>query len=138
ANEHRDRLGVFSFWVEGIHHNLMVKLLNDHYGVQVRGGCSCAGTYGHFMLKVDKNKSQSITDKINSGNLEDKPGWVRLSIHPTMTDAELKLILKGIREIIQNIDKWQKDYHFDKEAGEFFHVDIPRQKSEDFDEWFRL
>ena len=51
------KLGAISFYVDGIHYNLIVKLLNDRFGVQVRGGCSCAGTYGHYLLHV---KSRSV------------------------------------------------------------------------------
>ncbi len=42
------RLGVFSFYILNVHFNLVVKLMNDRFGIQVRGGCACAGTYGHF------------------------------------------------------------------------------------------
>ena len=71
-----------------MHYNLAVQLLNDKFGIQVRGGCSCAGTYGHILLNVEKEQSCLITDKINSGDLTTKPGWVRMSIHPTMTNNE--------------------------------------------------
>ena len=90
------RLGAISFYVDNIHYNLIVKLLNDRFGVQVRGGCSCAGTYGHYLLHVDPNHSKTITDKIDQGDLSEKPGWVRLSIHPTMTDNELRTTIDGI------------------------------------------
>src|SRR5690606_27055647 len=92
-----DRLGAISFYVENIHYNLIVKLLNDRYGVQVRGGCSCAGTYGHYLLHVDPTRSKQITDKIDLGDLSDKPGWVRMSIHPTMTDEELEIIINAVK-----------------------------------------
>ena len=52
-----DRLGIISFYVEDLHYNLVVKLLNDRFGIQVRGGCSCAGTYGHYLLHVDPQRS---------------------------------------------------------------------------------
>ncbi|GAL81110.1 cysteine desulfurase [Algibacter lectus] len=64
APEHVDRLGVFSFYIEKAHYNLIVKLLNDRFGVQSRGGCSCAGTYGHYLLNVDEPTSKSIEKKI--------------------------------------------------------------------------
>ena len=67
ADNDLERIGVFSFYIAGIHHNLIVKLLNDRFGIQVRGGCSCAGTYGHFLLKVDFDTSHRITEKINQG-----------------------------------------------------------------------
>jgi len=64
AGQHTDRLGVFSFYIENVHFNLIVKLLNDRFGVQTRGGCSCAGTYGHFLLHVNEKTSKNIEKKI--------------------------------------------------------------------------
>lgn len=122
APEFTDRLGIISFYVEEIHYNLMVKLLNDRYGVQVRGGCSCAGTYGHYLLHVDPTRSKRITDKINQGDLSEKPGWVRLSLHPTMTNEELYFILEAINEIINNIDEWEKDYTYSPKTNEYYHI----------------
>ncbi|MEL7121821.1 MAG: aminotransferase class V-fold PLP-dependent enzyme, partial [Bacteroidota bacterium] len=92
AGHHKKRLGVISFYIDNLHYNLGVKLLNDRYGIQVRGGCSCAGTYGHYLLHVDPRRSKSITDEISMGNLLNKPGWIRMSIHPITTDEELDYI----------------------------------------------
>jgi selenocysteine lyase/cysteine desulfurase len=109
ASNIRERLGVISFYVDGIHHNLLTSLLNDRFGIQLRGGCSCAGTYGHFLLDVDFKMSKEITDKIDSGDLSMKPGWIRLSLHPTMTDEELLFITDAIRQTAENASEWQKD-----------------------------
>ncbi|MCU0362604.1 MAG: aminotransferase class V-fold PLP-dependent enzyme [Bacteroidales bacterium] len=65
----RDRLGVISFYVDNIHHNLLTSILNDRFGIQMRGGCSCAGTYGHYLLDVDFSLSKEITDRIDAGDL---------------------------------------------------------------------
>ena len=135
ADNIRDRIGAFSFYIEGIHHNLIVKILNDRFGIQVRGGCSCAGTYGHFLLNVDIITSQNITDKINTGDLTDKPGWVRLSIHQLMTDEELHLIIDATKQLIKNIDTWKKDYYFSKESGEWYNKQMHKQEKELLD-WF--
>ena len=64
ASRHRERLGVISFYVDQLHYNLGVRILNDRFGIQVRGGCSCAGTYGHFLLNVDHEFSNNIVSKI--------------------------------------------------------------------------
>ncbi len=138
SDENRERLGVISFYVENIHHNLIVKLLNDRYGIQMRGGCSCAGTYGHFLLNVTMDTSRAITDKINSGDLTEKPGWVRMSIHPTMTNDELYIILNAIKEVLENIKEWEKDYYFDKQVGEFFNKNIEKKKEDDYANWFEF
>lgn len=121
AENMTERLGVFSFYITGIHHNLIVKLLNDRYGIQMRGGCSCAGTYGHFLFGVDRGKSREITEKIDSGDLSLKPGWIRMSIHPTTSNAELEYIFEALQAIVQNIEKWEKDYIFSPSTAEFNH-----------------
>jgi selenocysteine lyase/cysteine desulfurase len=123
ADHLEDRLGVISFYVDDIHYNLIVKLLNDRFGVQVRGGCSCAGTYGHYLLHVDPERSRSITEQIDQGDLSAKPGWVRFSLHPTMTDADLEFALDAIEAVVENVDRWQEDYRYDPSINEFVHVD---------------
>jgi len=138
ADNIKERLGVFSFYVENIHHNLITKLLNDRFGIQVRGGCSCAGTYGHFLLNVDYNMSKEITDKIDTGDLSMKPGWVRLSLHPTMTNDELHFILDAIRQTIENAEKWKKDYFYDRHTNEFQHIKFSEKDGTDFSRWFTL
>jgi len=133
-----ERLGVFSFYIDKIHHNLVTRLLNDRYGIQVRGGCSCAGTYGHFLLDVDFGMSKEITDMIDSGDLSLKPGWIRLSLHPTMTDSELDFIINAIGEIAEKANEWSSDYIYDKHTNEYFHRIIPQKKPEDFTGWFEI
>lgn len=133
AKEQKDRLGAISFYFEDIHYNLMVKLLNDRYGIQVRGGCACAGTYGHFLLDVDYNRSQHITDLISQGDLSLKPGWIRLSIHPTMSNDEIIFIANAIKEISENHVEWSKDYIYQSKKNEFRHknyVSIERYQVE--------
>mgnify|MGYP000855555384 CR=1 FL=1 len=121
AENIQDRLGVISFYIDDLHYNLGVKLLNDRFGIQVRGGCSCAGTYGHYLLHVEKEYSNQITCKINSGDLTDKPGWIRMSIHPTMTNDELEYILDSIRALASQHSIWAKDYVYDSKENNFIH-----------------
>jgi hypothetical protein len=102
-----------------MHHNLLVRILNDRFGIQSRGGCSCAGTYGHILLKVDREKSKSITEKISLGDLSEKPGWVRLSLHPTTTLEEVDFIASSVHKVIDNYDLWRKDYRFDPATGDY-------------------
>lgn len=121
ADQVRDRLGVISFYADGIHYNLLVRLLNDLFGFQVRGGCACAGTYGHLLLEVSYERSREITQRINHGDLSGKPGWVRWSLHPTTTDGEVDLMVKGLRFIVQNIEALQKEYVYDNHRNVFMH-----------------
>ncbi len=140
AGHIEDRLGAISFYVDKIHYNLFVKLLNDRFGIQVRGGCSCAGTYGHFLLHIDQQTSKKITDQIDAGDLSAKPGWVRLSIHPTMTDEEIYYITHAIREIVTNIHRWEKDYIYSPHMNEFHHIHFQKNENEivKLKNWFML
>lgn len=138
ADNVEQRLGAVSFYLDGIHFNLVVRLLNDHFGIQVRGGCSCAGTYGHYLLHVDYYTSNKITSKINKGDLSEKPGWVRLSIHPSMTNKEVNYIVDAVRQVAENAEKWEEDYVYEAFHNEYFHKDYPQMKPEDYLSWFRF
>jgi len=137
ADNVRDRLGVISFYVEKIHFNLLVQLLNDRYGIQTRGGCACAGTYGHYLLEVSYEQSQEITDKISHGDLSDKPGWVRWSLHPTMKDSEVDLMVTALKDIIENIETYRNDYIYNNKTNEYWHKN---QKGDEelMNRWFSL
>jgi len=117
AEEHKDRLGVISFYIDNLHYNLGVKILNDRFGIQTRGGCSCAGTYGHYLFGVGESLSDQITSEINQGNCSTKPGWIRMSIHPTMTNEEVVYIMDAIESVANNHTEWSKDYKFDLISG---------------------
>ncbi len=136
ADNIKHRLGAISFYVDNIHYNLIVKILNDRFGIQVRGGCSCAGTYGHYLLSVCPLQSKNITDKIDSGDLSEKPGWVRLSIHPTMTNDEIYFIIDAIKNTVQNISEWEKDYYYSLNSNEFFNKTFDETENLRIDEWF--
>lgn len=113
AHEQKSRLGIISFYIDGLHYNLGVKMLNDRFGIQTRGGCSCAGTYGHYLLHVTPEQSQEITDLINGGDCSTKPGWIRMSIHPTHTDEEIEYLCKAVKELAANYEEWSHGYDCD-------------------------
>jgi selenocysteine lyase/cysteine desulfurase len=136
AGHIRERLSVISFYVDDLHFNLAVRLLNDRFGIQVRGGCSCAGTYGHFLLHVDQNRSRAITDKISHGDLSGKPGWVRLSLNPVMSDEEVHFIVKAISDLCNNYKEWAYDYTYDINSNEFSHKKSLETESELVNSWF--
>ena len=138
ANNISERLGIISFYAENIHFNLMVKLLNDRFGIQMRGGCSCAGTYGHYLLHIDPTRSKRITDMLDHQDLSEKPGWVRFSLHPTMTNNELDFIMDAIEKIVLNIDKYRKDYTYNNENNEFHHITETEHDFNYLDSWFSL
>lgn len=140
AGQHEDRLGVISFYIDDLHYNLGVKLLNDRFGIQTRGGCSCAGTYGHFLLHVDQQTSNELTSEISIGDLVRKPGWIRMSIHPTTTNEEMHFVCDSIISLAKNHKEWAKDYNYIGSNNEFIHKAVLDDTAQDTEvkSWFSI
>jgi selenocysteine lyase/cysteine desulfurase len=120
--EKKIRIGIVSFCIRELHYNLVVKLLNDRFGFQVRGGCSCAGTYGHYLFHIDEAASKAITDKISKGDLSGKPGWIRFSMHPTMTNGEIYGFVDALRLIIRHQEDWKREYRYCASCNDYFYI----------------
>lgn len=136
AGQHQERLGVISFFIDDLHFNLGVKLLNDRFGIQTRGGCSCAGTYGHFLLHVDQETSHKLVNEISLGDLIRKPGWIRMSIHPTTTSAEIEYVCNAIKSLAENHKEWALEYRYDSETNEFIHQQATSFENALVEQWF--
>ena len=127
AQQHRNRLAVISFYIDDLHFNLGVRLLNDKFGIQARGGCSCAGTYGHYLLNIDPGRSKEIVSLIDQGDYSEKPGWIRVSLHPTMSNDEVNYIGESIRKLAKNHTEWREEYNFDPACLEL----VPKKSNPD-------
>jgi selenocysteine lyase/cysteine desulfurase len=138
APKQKVRLSIFSFYFEKYHFNLVVKLLNDRFGIQTRGGCSCAGTYGHFLLNVNQETSNRIKDEILHGCNTDKPGWIRLSVHPTITNKEVAFVCASLKELSRNIESWSKDYEYHSIKNDYTHKTVKPIEQGLVSEWFSL
>lgn len=121
AGQHKRRHGIISFILKDIHYNLAVKLLNDRFGIQARGGCSCAGPYGHYLLGLDSKLSEQFIQAIQAGDQSLKPGWVRLSLHPIMTELEVERLISAVRSIVLQIDEWAPDYRYNPATNSWVH-----------------
>ena len=125
GNLEAPRLGFMAFHVKHqnrfLHHNFVVALLNDLFGIQSRGGCSCAGPYGHDLLNLDEEKSQKYMVELATGNAGSKPGWVRLNFNYFIPKDEFDFILKCMIWISENGWKLLNSYHFDDHEG-MWHV----------------
>jgi len=117
--KNKNRHGIISVICEGLHFDLGTKLLNDRFGIQVRGGCSCAGPYGHYLLGVSEAQSKQISTEIKKGIFTNKPGWIRISLHPTMTNQEIYFIIHAFKKIMMYKDEWQKDYCYMPRSNEY-------------------
>jgi selenocysteine lyase/cysteine desulfurase len=94
------RLSITAFRIKTdfgyLHHGFVTAVLNDMFGIQVRGGCSCAGPYGHQLLGIDKTESERIQEALRKGEKLVKPGWVRFNLNYFLDDAEAVFILDAI------------------------------------------
>ena len=119
GNRDEERIGCVSFNIRGMHYNLVVRLLNDRFGIQVRGGWSCASSYAHYLFKIDSVQSESLMKNIKNLDLSDKPGWVRISLHPIMTNSEIQSIIEALGQIINYRKVWALDYKYNSQTNEF-------------------
>lgn len=124
------RVGVVSFNIDDIHYNAVVRIMNDRFGVQIRGGWACASTYCHYLFELGSSQSKRLTDGIDNQNLTGKPGWARMSLHPTMTDEELEYALDAIEFIASNKEELKNDYVYDIKSNDFT---LQKQAVEDND-----
>jgi selenocysteine lyase/cysteine desulfurase len=113
------RLGVLSVIFPRVHHNLAARLLNDLFGIQVRAGCMCAGPYGHLLLHIDEARSTAIRHRLDEGHLGEKPGWVRVSLSPTVSEGEFQALLEGIDHVARRGRDLADGYALNDETGEW-------------------
>jgi selenocysteine lyase/cysteine desulfurase len=103
-----------------LHPRYVVRLLNDLFGIQSRAGCSCAGPYGHRLLKIDNKKSLEFKEQIMLGNMGIKPGWARLNFHYIATEEEFRFILQAVAFAAENGKTFLPLYHFDQNSGGWY------------------
>ncbi len=100
-----------------LHYGYVVSLLNDLFGIQVRGGCSCAGPYGHSLLGMDMRYSRAIEAQIAAGQMILRPGWVRLNFNYFISEAEFDYLLSAIELVAEHGWRLLPHYNFDAERG---------------------
>lgn len=106
-----------------LHHNYVVALLNDLFGIQARGGCSCAGPYGHRLLDIDLTRSKAYEQEILRGCEGVKPGWVRVNFPYFVSPRAFDYILDAVRIIADDGWKLLPRYTFEPETGLWRHQD---------------
>lgn len=130
GNPAAERLSIVSFVVRApagrfLHHNFVVALLNDLFGIQSRGGCSCAGPYGHRLLNIDLEHSQAFEQEIVRGYEGIKPGWVRINFNYFISEVVFEYILKAVDLIASEGWKLLEDYRFEAVTGLWRHRSGP-------------
>ncbi len=130
GNLDSERLSIVSFTVRRpggryLHHNLVVAILNDLFGIQSRGGCSCAGPYGHRLLGIDLERSHEFEREITHGCEGIKPGWVRVNFNYFISEAVFDYVVQAVGLIADHGWKLVPEYRFDLDSGRWRHKDGP-------------
>ncbi len=130
GNLDAERLSIVSFVVHApdgpyLHHNFVVAVLNDLFGIQSRGGCSCAGPYGHHLLGIDLERSHEFEREIGRGCEGIKPGWVRINFNYFISDAVADYVIEAVRLVAREGWRLLGDYSFEPGTGLWRHRNGP-------------
>jgi selenocysteine lyase/cysteine desulfurase len=125
GNKDSWRLSIVSFIIRHgdayLHHNFTVALLNDLFGIQSRGGCGCAGPFGHRLLGIDIETSKEFEREIVRGCEGIKPGWVRVNFNYFLSETQFQFIIDAIHLIANDGWRLLPHYNFDPDTGEWRH-----------------
>jgi selenocysteine lyase/cysteine desulfurase len=121
-----DRLPILSFLVRApdgsyLHHNFVVAVLNDLFGIQARGGCSCAQPYGHRLLGIDSTRSRDLAREVEHGHDGIKLGWARLSFTYVLPEAVVDYVVEAVRLVARAGWRLLPEYRFDPSNGSWKH-----------------
>ena len=128
GNPNAPRLSIASFVIKRpggryLHHNAVVAILNDLFGIQSRGGCSCAGPYGHRLLGIDLERSHAFEREIAGGCEGIKPGWIRVNFNYFLDEEVFSYLVESIALVADHGHKLLPLYRFDKTTGLWRHRD---------------
>ena len=129
GNQQAARLSIVSFRIrhglQYLHHNFVVALLNDLFGIQARGGCSCAGPYGHRLLAIGPVRSHALREEIGHGCDGIKPGWTRVNLNYFISEATADYIAAAVELIAADGYRLLPHYRFDPRTGLWRHASGP-------------
>jgi selenocysteine lyase/cysteine desulfurase len=130
GNLDSERLAILSFEVRRpggrrLHHNFVVAVLNDLFGIQARGGCSCAGPYGHRLLDIDLDTSHDFEREVEHGLEGIKPGWSRVNFNYFIAEDTFRYIVEAVELVATYGYRLLPDYTFDPVTGLWRHRDAP-------------
>ncbi|TYB82330.1 aminotransferase class V-fold PLP-dependent enzyme [Maritimibacter fusiformis] len=119
-----DRLPIFSFRIRDkdgvvLHHQLFTRMLSDVYGIQARGGCACAGPYGHTLLGIGRAASDAILERLKDAHEIEKPGWVRLNFSYLLSDEKADYIVRSVDDLARRASDYARDYASDGISARF-------------------
>src|SRR5690606_3871474 len=93
----------------------------DLFGIQARGGCSCAGPYGHRLLGIDITTSEAFSREVDRGCGGIRPGWVRVNFNYFISDTVFEYILEAVDFVAREGWRLLPHYRFCPTSGLFRH-----------------
>jgi selenocysteine lyase/cysteine desulfurase len=130
-----DRLSIVSLRIKhqgkDLHYGFVVALLNDLFGIQARGGCSCAGPYGHSLLNIDRELSNKLAAEINNGSMILRPGWTRLNFNYFISEETFDYITNAIELVAEHAWKLLPYYSFNTASSTWSYQQTAMQLSSD-------
>ena len=131
GNPNAWRLSIVSFMTKVgdrmLHHNYVVALLNDLFGIQARGGCSCAGPYGHRLLGIDLTQSKEFEREVVRGCEGIKPGWARVNFNYFISEDVADFIIEAVHLVANEGWKLLPQYEFQPMTGQWRHRSARRE-----------
>lgn len=125
GNPDVERLSITSFLVRHgaffVHYNFVIAVLNDLFGVQARGGCSCAGPYGAALLQLPESRGQVFAQCVDSGWSSLKPGWARVNFNYFISEREFRYIVAAVNLVALHGWALMPQYCFDPASGLWTH-----------------
>jgi selenocysteine lyase/cysteine desulfurase len=131
GNPDAERLSIVSFVIRHgdrtLHHNFVVALLNDLFGIQARGGCSCAGPYGHRLLGIDLETSSRFEELIATGCEVIKPGWIRVNFNYFIAEEEFTYLIEAVHLVADQGWRILPQYTYEPDTAVWRHrVGLPK------------
>ncbi|MCJ8339548.1 MAG: aminotransferase class V-fold PLP-dependent enzyme [Pseudomonadales bacterium] len=120
------RLSILSFNIKHkdsvLHYGFVVALLNDIFGIQARGGCSCAGPYGHELLDLSMLESTAIEGELHRGNMVLRPGWTRLNFNYFIDQQTFDYLIGALKLVAEHGWRLLASYQFNQSSGTWEYV----------------
>jgi len=132
GNTDVDRVATISFLVKfgplAIHHGAVTSILNDLFGIQARGGCSCAAPYGHRLLGIDEDTAALIEQMVvrdADGKAKGqiiRPGWCRISFGYYDSEATFNYVVQAVLLLAREGWRALVDYTCDPCTGKWTNI----------------
>jgi selenocysteine lyase/cysteine desulfurase len=119
------RLPIISFNIKRLHHDFVSALLDHLFGIQNRAGCSCAGPYGHRLLGIERDRSETFRAQVARGVGGLKPGWVRVTLPYYASEEDIEFILSAVEFVADFGNEFLLEYQLGWLDGVWRHVERP-------------